>query len=62
MRFVYGAQDWTTRERGQENCYLLTNGLGGFSSGTIIGSNVTRCASSNTVNLSALKGAESPYI
>ena len=23
---------------------------------------VTRCASSNTVNLSALKGAESPYI
>lgn len=39
MRFVYGAQDWTTRERGQENCYLLTNGLGGFSSGTIIGSN-----------------------
>ncbi len=39
MRFVYGKQDWKTKERGQENCYLLTNGLGGFSSGTMIGSN-----------------------
>lgn len=39
MRFVYGKQDWINRERGQENCYLLTNGLGGFSSGTMIGSN-----------------------
>ena len=39
MRFVYGAQDWTTKERGQEDCYLLTNGLGGFSSATMIGSN-----------------------
>lgn len=26
-------------ERGQENCYLLTNGLGGFSSASMIGSN-----------------------
>lgn len=39
MKFIYGKQDWITRERGQENCYLLTNGLGGFSSGTMIGSN-----------------------
>lgn len=39
MKFVYGKQDWVTRKRGQENCYLLTNGLGGFSSGTMIGSN-----------------------
>lgn len=38
MKFVYGKQDWNTRERGQENCYLLTNGLGGFSSGTMVGS------------------------
>ena len=38
MRFVYGKQDWKTLERGQENCYLLTNGLGGFSSQTMIGS------------------------
>ncbi len=39
MKFVYGKQDWVTRERGQKNCYLLTNGLGGFSSGSMIGSN-----------------------
>lgn len=39
MKFIYGKQDWKTRERGQENCYLLTNGLGGFSSGTMTGSN-----------------------
>ncbi|XCP86662.1 amylo-alpha-1,6-glucosidase [Roseburia hominis] len=39
MKFIYGKQDFTTLARGQENCYLLTNGLGGFSSATIIGSN-----------------------
>lgn len=39
MKFVYGKQDWKTKERGQENAYLLTNGLGGFSSCTVIGSN-----------------------
>lgn len=39
MRFIYGKQDWKTKERGQENCCLLTNGLGGFSSCTMIGSN-----------------------
>lgn len=39
MRFVYGRQDWATRERGQENVYLLTNGLGGFSSASMINSN-----------------------
>lgn len=38
MRFVYGKQDFKTLQRGEENCYLLTNGLGGFSSTTIIGS------------------------
>lgn len=38
MKFIYGRQDFHTIERGQENCYLLTNGLGGFSSATIIGS------------------------
>ena len=30
MKFVYGKQDFKTLVRGQENCYLLTNGLGGF--------------------------------
>ena len=32
MRFVYGRQDAPDRIRAQENCYLLTNGLGGYSS------------------------------
>lgn len=38
MKFRYGKQDWKTFERGEENCYLMTNGLGGFSSLTAIGS------------------------
>ena len=38
MRFVYGKQDWKTFERGEETCYLMTNGLGGFSSLSLIGS------------------------
>ncbi len=32
MRFIFGRQDAPTLERAQENCYLLTNGLGGYSS------------------------------
>lgn len=40
-KWVYGKQNWKTYERGQENCYLMTNGLGGFSSMTMTGS-VTR--------------------
>lgn len=39
MKFIYGKHDWKTMDRGQENCYLLTNGLGGYSSLTTIGSN-----------------------
>lgn len=38
MEFIYGKQDFCKMERGQENCYLLTNGLGGYSSLTMIGS------------------------
>lgn len=38
MKFVYGKQDWKTFWRGEENCYLMTNGLGGFSSLSMIGS------------------------
>ena len=38
MKFIYGKQDWKTFERGEENCFLMTNGLGGFSSLTMIGS------------------------
>ena len=32
MRFIYGRQDAPNAARAQENCYLLTNGLGGYSS------------------------------
>ena len=39
MKFIYGKNDWKTLDRGQENCYLITNGLGGYSSLTMIGSN-----------------------
>lgn len=38
MRWIYGKQEFSTIGRGQENCYLLTNGLGGFSSLTMTGS------------------------
>ena len=38
MKWIYGKQDWKTFERGQENCYLMTNALGGFSSLTAAGS------------------------
>ena len=34
MRFVFGKQDMTNAARAQENCWLLGNGLGGFSSTT----------------------------
>ena len=42
IKWRYGKQDWKTFERGQENCYLMTNGLGGFSSLTVTGS-AARC-------------------
>lgn len=38
MKFFYGRNDWKTMERGEEQCYLMTNGMGGFSSLTLIGS------------------------
>ena len=37
MRWIYGRQDFKTLERSQESCYLMTNGLGGFSSLTAAG-------------------------
>ena len=42
MRFYYGRQDFCSLERAQENCILLTNGLGGFIGVTSAGS-VNRC-------------------
>jgi len=38
MKFIYGKQDWLTFQRGEEVCFLMTNGLGGFCSLTAIGS------------------------
>lgn len=37
MEFIYGKQDWRDEERARENCYLITNGLGGYSSLTQAG-------------------------
>ncbi len=37
MKWIYGKQDWKTMERGLENCFLMTNYLGGFSSLTVPG-------------------------
>ena len=34
MKFLFGKQDLPTLERAQENCFLLTNGLGGYASVT----------------------------
>ena len=42
MRFVYGKQDMRSLERAQENGFLLTNGLGGYSS-VMAGFAVPRC-------------------
>ena len=42
MEFVYGKQDFKTLERGEENGYLMTNGLGGFSALTMAGSGSRR--------------------
>ncbi len=39
MKFIYGKYDWKTMDKGQENSYLLTNGFGGYSSLSGIGSN-----------------------
>ena len=32
MKFYYGKQEMRTLERAQENCFLVTNGLGGYAS------------------------------
>ncbi|MGL5416746.1 MAG: amylo-alpha-1,6-glucosidase [Clostridium sp.] len=38
MKFIYGKNDFKNFKRANENCYLLTNGLGGYSSTTLINS------------------------
>ncbi len=37
MRFEFDKKDWSALEEGEKNCFLLTNGLGGYSSLSIIG-------------------------
>lgn len=37
MKWIYGKQDFKTIERSEENCYLMANELGGFSSLTMAG-------------------------
>lgn len=39
MKYVLGRADWRTLAQGEEHCFLLTNGLGGYCSQTVIGSN-----------------------
>ncbi len=39
MRYVLGKGDWQTASQGESKCFLLANGLGGYSSQTVIGSN-----------------------
>lgn len=38
MRFERNSQNWNTIEQGEKDCFLLTNGLGGYSSLSVIGS------------------------
>lgn len=56
MKFIYGRQDFKTMERGEENCYLMTNGLGGFSSLTMLGS----CSRSDHALLMSCPEGEAP--
>lgn len=37
MRFEFDKKNWTSIVEGEKDCYLLTNGLGGYSSLSIIG-------------------------
>ncbi len=37
MRFTFNSNDWMTIEQGEKDCFLLTNGLGGYCSLSITG-------------------------
>ena len=39
MHLIYGSNHWKNAVEGEQHCYLLTNGLGGFSSLTVTGAN-----------------------
>ncbi|RDV84194.1 amylo-alpha-1,6-glucosidase [Ammonifex thiophilus] len=42
MVYHFGKEAWRTFERGCEREWLVTNGLGGFASGTLVGANTRR--------------------
>lgn len=56
MEFIYGKQDFKTLERGEENCYLMTNGLGGFSALSMTGS----CNRNDHAVLMSCEASEAP--
>ena len=58
MKFIYGKNDLFDINRAEENCYLLANGLGGFSSLTIAGTNA-RC--DHTLFMAALTAPNKRY-
>ncbi len=58
MKFIYGKNDLFDIRRAEENCYLLANGLGGFSSLTIAGTNA-RC--DHTLFMAAIKAPNKRY-
>ena len=58
MKFIYGKNDLFDIRRAEENCYLLANGLGGFSSLTIAGTNA-RC--DHTLFMAALTAPNKRY-
>ncbi|MDE6941911.1 MAG: glycogen debranching enzyme N-terminal domain-containing protein, partial [Lachnospiraceae bacterium] len=37
MRFEFDKKNWTSIAEGEKDCYLLANGLGGYSSLSVIG-------------------------
>ncbi|MDE6167736.1 MAG: glycogen debranching enzyme N-terminal domain-containing protein [Acetatifactor sp.] len=56
MEFIYGKQDFCSLERGEENCWLMANGLGGFSSLTMAGS----CSRNDHAVLMSCAAQEAP--
>ena len=56
MRFIFGRRDLKNREIREESCYLMTNGLGGFSSMTITGA----CSRNDHAVLMSCQREEAP--
>ena len=56
MRFIFGRRDFKNREIREESCYLMTNGLGGFSAMTITGA----CSRNDHAVLMSCQREEAP--